>query len=107
MNVMQATEMTPVRLPEERRLRFCFEKFCTVHTVAGNFRESQALETIVQQFDKYLRDCKETNADGEAYTPRRIEAVLTKMSKDGGLKCTFRADENGYVQIDKLQVTGG
>lgn len=104
MNVIQATERTPVGGPDERRLRFCFEKFRTVHAVAGNFREPQILETILQQFDKYLCDCKEKSADGKAYTTGQIKYVFAEMTKDGSLECTFRTDENGFVQIDKIQV---
>ena len=104
MNFRQATEMTPVGEREKGRLRFCFENFCLVHAVAENFREPQVLEKIVQQFDKYLRDHKEKNADGEAYTPGEIKYVLDEMAKEGGLECTFRTDENGCVQIDKIQV---
>ena len=104
MNVRQATERIPIGGPDERRLRFCYEKFCTIHAVAGNFLEPQTLETIVQQFDKYLRDCKERNAEGEAYSTGQIKCVLEEMAEDGSLKCTFRRDENGFVQIDTIQV---
>lgn len=104
MNAIQPTEMTPVGELEEIRLRFCFENFCLVHAVAGNFREPQVLEKIVQQFDKFLRDHKEKNADGEAYTARQIEEVLNKMAEEGRLECTFRTDENGFKQIDKIRV---
>ena len=104
MNVRHATERIPVGGPDERRLRFCYESFRTVHTVAGNFQEPQAPEIIVQQFDKYLRDCKEKNSDGEAYTTGQIRYVFEKMAEDGSLKCTLKTDENGFVQIDKIQI---
>ncbi len=104
MNAILPTERTRVTDLEENRMRsFCFPNFRDVHAVAGNFREPQTFEKIVQQFDKYLRDKKEKNVDGKAYTTGQIKHVLEKMAEDGSLECTFKKDENEFVQIDKIR----